>query len=65
MASAKLNDNQTRIRGSDVSGPSVRGGQTCINWSQLIKYKDNLGCYSILSLSIFSIPFLGRISHII
>ena len=31
MASAKLNDNQTRIRGSDVSGPPVRGGQTCIN----------------------------------
>ena len=34
-ASIELNDNQTRIRGSDVSGPSVRGGHTCINWSQL------------------------------
>ena len=29
--STELNDNQTRIRGSDVNGPSVRGGQTCIN----------------------------------
>ena len=34
-ASIELNDNQTRIRGSDVSGPSVWGGHTCINWSQL------------------------------
>ena len=30
-ASTELNSNQTQIRGSDVSGPSVRGGQTCIN----------------------------------
>ena len=29
-----------------------------------IGYKESLGCYSIPSLS-FSIPFLGRISHII
>ena len=35
MASTKLNDNQTWIRGSDVIGLSVRGGHTCINWSQL------------------------------
>ena len=63
MASAKLNDNQTRIRGSDVSGPPVRGGQTCINWSQLgIKI---ILVATVFSLSIFSIPFLGRISHII
>ena len=35
MANTELKDNQTRIRGSDVSRPSVRGGHTCINWSQL------------------------------
>ena len=29
-ASIELNDNQTRIRGSDVSGPSVRGGHTLV-----------------------------------
>ena len=33
-ASTKLNVNQTQIRGSDVSGLSVQGGHTCINWSQ-------------------------------
>ena len=31
----KLNDNQTRTIGSDVNGLSVRGGQACINCSQL------------------------------
>ena len=35
MARIELNDNQTQIRGSDVGGPSVQGGQTCINWAQL------------------------------
>ena len=30
-ASTELNDNQTQIRGSDVSGPSILRGQTCIN----------------------------------
>ena len=30
-ASTELNDNQTQIRGSDVSGLSVREGHTCIN----------------------------------
>ena len=34
-ANTKLNDNQTQIRGSDIIGLSVRGGQTFINWSQL------------------------------
>ena len=34
-ASTELNDNQTRIRDYDVSGPSVWGGRTCINWAQL------------------------------
>ena len=34
-ASIELNDNQTQIRGSDINGLSVRGGHTCINWSQL------------------------------
>ena len=33
-ASTELNDNQTRIKDSDVSGPLIRGGQTSINWSQ-------------------------------
>ena len=31
MVRIELNDNQTQIRGSDVGGPSVQGGQTCIN----------------------------------
>ena len=35
MARIELNDNQTRIRDSDVSVSSVQGGQTCINWAQL------------------------------
>ena len=35
MTRTESNDNQTRIRGSDVGGPLVRGGQTCINWAQL------------------------------
>ena len=30
-ARIELNDKQTQIRGSDVGGPSVREGQTCIN----------------------------------
>ena len=34
-ANTKLNDNQTRTIGSDVNGLSVRGGQACINYSQL------------------------------
>jgi len=34
MASTKLNDNQTQIRGSDINGLSVRRGHTCIYWSQ-------------------------------
>ena len=34
-AITKLNDNQTQIRGSDINGLLVRGGHTCINWSQL------------------------------
>ena len=34
-ASTELNDNQTWTRGFDVNGPSIRGYQTCINWSQL------------------------------
>ena len=33
--STELNDNQTQIRGYNINGLSVRGGQTCINWSQL------------------------------
>ena len=33
--STELNDNQTQIRGFDINGPSIRGGHTCINWSQL------------------------------
>ena len=31
MASTELNDNQTRIRDSGISGLSVRGGWACIN----------------------------------
>ena len=31
MASTKLNNNQIQIRGSDVSGLSVRGGHPCID----------------------------------
>ena len=31
-ASAKLNGNQTQIRGFVINGPSIRGGQACINW---------------------------------
>ena len=34
-ASTELNDNQTQIRGSDVSGLSVWRGHPCIDWSQL------------------------------
>ena len=34
-ARTELNNNQTQIRYSDVGGPSVRRGQTCINWAQL------------------------------
>ena len=34
MASAELNDKQTRIRDSDISGLSVQRGWTCINWTQ-------------------------------
>ena len=33
-ASIELNHNWTQIRGSDISGLSVRGGYTYINWSQ-------------------------------
>ena len=35
MSNTELNDNQTQIRGSGLNGLSVRGGHTCINWSQL------------------------------
>ena len=31
----ELNNNQTQIRGSDVSGLSVRRGHLGIDWSQL------------------------------
>ena len=30
-ASTELNDNQTKIRDSNINGPSVREGHTCIN----------------------------------
>ena len=33
-ASTELSENQTRIRDFDMSGLSVQGGHTCINWSQ-------------------------------
>ena len=35
MARTELNKNQTQIRDSNVGGPSVRRGQTSINWAQL------------------------------
>ena len=35
MACTKFNDNQTQIRSSNISGLSVWGGPTGINWSQL------------------------------
>ena len=35
MASTELNDNQTQTKGSEINGLSVRGGHTCIDWSQL------------------------------
>ena len=35
MASIELNDNQTQIKGSDVNGLLVWGGQPCIDWRQL------------------------------
>ena len=35
MTSTELNHNQTQIRGSNISGLSVQGGHTCVNWSQL------------------------------
>ena len=35
MTNTELNNNQTQIRGFDVSGLSVRGGHSCIDWSQL------------------------------
>ena len=34
-ASNELNDNQIQIRDSDINELSVRGGYTCIYWSQL------------------------------
>ena len=34
-ASTELNDDEKQIRGSNINGLSVRGGHTCINWSQL------------------------------
>ena len=60
-ARTELNDNQIRIRGSDVAFNPRRSDLYKLS---IIGYKDSLGCYSIPSLS-FSIPFLGRISHII
>ena len=33
-ASIELNDNQTQTRDSNISGLSIRGGWTCINWAQ-------------------------------
>ena len=35
MANTELNNNQTQIKGFDVSGLSVQGGHPCIDWSQL------------------------------
>ena len=35
MVSIELNNNQTQIRGSDVSGLSVREGHPCVDWLQL------------------------------
>ena len=35
MANTELNNNQTQIRGFDISEISVRGGHPCIDWSQL------------------------------
>ena len=32
-ASIELNDNQTWIRDSSISGLSVQGGRACINWT--------------------------------
>ena len=35
MANTELNDNQTRIRDSDINGLTIRRGLPSINWSQL------------------------------
>ena len=35
MANIELNNNQTQIRGFDVSGLLVQRGHPCIDWSQL------------------------------
>ena len=35
IVSIELNNNQTQIRGSDVSGLSVREGHPCVDWLQL------------------------------
>ena len=64
-ASTELNDNQTQIRGSDASGPSVLGDQTCINWSQLDTKTIYVATIFSLSLYFFN-PFLREdLSHYI
>ena len=35
MVSIELNNNQTQIRGSDVSELLVREGHPCVDWLQL------------------------------
>ena len=35
MVNIELNNNQTQIRGFDVSGLSVRGGHPYVDWLQL------------------------------
>ena len=59
MANTELNDNQTRIRDSDINGLTIRGGLPFISWSQ-VQFRL-LQC----SLFIFPIPFSWEVSHII
>ena len=62
-ANTKLNDNQTRTIGSYVNGLSVRGGQACINCSQL--GTKIIQVATAFSLPPFPVPFSERIFHII
>ena len=55
MANMELDDNQARIRGTDINELTVRGGNLSYK-SIKTEYKYNFDCYSIFSLFFQSLP---------
>ena len=60
-ANMELDDNQARIRGTDMNELTVWGGNLSYK-SIKIEYKYNFDCYNIPSLFFWSLPYGGSLT---